>query len=40
MAHQVRTISRRRLGEAYGTLTDPELRAAVQRAARLYLDLD
>jgi hypothetical protein len=40
MAHQVRTISTRRLIEAYGDLSKPELRDAVRRAMQLYLDLD
>jgi len=40
MAHQVRTVSTRRLGEPYGELTDPDLRAEVRRAMKVYLDLD
>jgi len=40
MAHQVRTISTRRLGKPYGELTAPELRSAVRTAMRIYLELD
>jgi mRNA interferase MazF len=40
MAHQVRTVSTRRLGEPYGELTDPDLRAEIRRAMKVYLDLD
>jgi mRNA interferase MazF len=40
MAHQVRTISTRRLKKAYGELADLDLRSAVRRAMRLYLDLE
>jgi len=39
MAHQLRTISRRRLGSPHGELTDSDLRDAVRRAIRVYLDL-
>jgi mRNA interferase MazF len=40
MAHQIRTISKRRLQAAYGQLQVPALRQAVQAAMRLYLDLE
>jgi mRNA interferase MazF len=40
MAHQVRTVSTRRLGEPYGELTDAKLRAAVREALRVFLDLE
>jgi mRNA interferase MazF len=40
MAHQIRTISKRRLEAAYGQLEDPSLRQAIRAAMRLYLDLE
>jgi len=40
MAHQVRAISSRRLGERMGSLDDEGLRAAVRAALRLVLDLE
>jgi mRNA interferase MazF len=40
LGHQVRTISRRRLGERYGQLTDPSLREGVRNALKVFLDLD
>ncbi len=40
MAHQVRTISSNRLRQRLGSLTSPELRAAVRAALKLYLDLE
>jgi len=40
MAHQIRTLSIRRLGQLYGELADEELRGAVRAALRLYLDLE
>ena len=39
LAHQVRTISARRLSPAFGALTDAALREQVTRALRLWLDL-
>jgi mRNA interferase MazF len=39
MAHQIRTISQRRLGRQLGTLADPDLRRAVQQAIKEHLDL-
>jgi len=39
MAHQLRTISRDRLGRPYGELTDPDFRNSVREAIRIYLDL-
>ena len=40
MAHQIRTIAQERLKSAYGLLSDPVLRAAVQAAISVHLDLD
>jgi len=40
LGHQVRTIPVRRLGPAYGELTEPGLRAAVRKALQVFLDLD
>jgi mRNA interferase MazF len=40
MAHQIRTISRRRLAEAVGRLEDGSLREQVRDAIRQHLDLD
>jgi mRNA interferase MazF len=40
MAHQVRTISTRRLKEPYGELGAPDLRDAVRRAMQMFLDLE
>jgi len=39
MAHQVRTISKRRLVRRLGAILDPELRGEVQRAIKEHLDL-
>ena len=39
LAHQVRTISARRLSPAFGTLADTSLRRQVARALALWLDL-
>jgi mRNA interferase MazF len=40
LAHQVRTVSTRRLRDPYGHLADHELRDAVRASLRLYLDLE
>ncbi len=40
LCHQVRTVSARRLSPAKGRLDDGGLRAAVERALRLWLSLD
>ncbi len=40
MAHQIRTISRRRLADAMGRLEDETLRDRVRDAIRQHLDLD
>jgi mRNA interferase MazF len=40
MAHQIRTLSKRRLGALLGRIEDPELRAAVRAAVRTQLDLE
>jgi mRNA interferase MazF len=39
LAHQVRTISARRLSAAFGTLIEPEPRRRITRALRLWLDM-
>jgi mRNA interferase MazF len=40
LGHQIRTISRRRLGERYGELTDPEFRQGVRSALKVFLNLE
>jgi mRNA interferase MazF len=40
MAHQVRTISTRRLKEVYGELVSSDLRNSVRRAMQMFLDLE
>jgi mRNA interferase MazF len=40
MAHQIRTISKQRLGKAYGQLQDEKLRQAIHAAMRVHLDLE
>jgi len=40
MAHQIRAVSKRRLGAFVGRIEDQELRAAVRAAVRVQLDLD
>lgn len=40
MAHQIRTLSKRRLGALLGRIDDQELRAAVRAAVRVQLDLE
>lgn len=40
MAHQLRVISSRRLGQRYGTLSDQGLRFGLREALRLFLDLE
>lgn len=40
MAHQVRTISKERLGRVWGYLDDASLREAVKEAIREHFDLD
>ena len=39
MAHQVRTISKERLGRLYGQVEDASLRAAIEDAIREHFDL-
>lgn len=39
MAHQIRAVSKRRLGACLGTLDSPELQEAVCEAVRIQLDL-
>ena len=39
LAHQVRTISARRLSTAIGSLSDPGLRSRITSALRIWLDL-
>jgi mRNA interferase MazF len=40
MAHQIRTISKQRLGGLLGHLEDPQLQQQVREAMREHLDLD
>ena len=40
MAHQLRTLSKKRLGRHLGTLDDSSFRADVRTAMRIQLDLD
>ena len=40
MAHQVRTLSAKRLGSLYDEVSDPDHRQAIRRALALYLDLE
>ncbi|MDP2920336.1 MAG: type II toxin-antitoxin system PemK/MazF family toxin [Dehalococcoidia bacterium] len=40
MAHQIRTISKRRLGKLLGYLEDAGLRQEVQRAIKEHLDME
>jgi mRNA interferase MazF len=40
MAHQVRTISKRRITSRVGTLSDDDLRRRVRAAVRVQLELD
>jgi len=40
MAHQIRSISKERLGERCGSVESEEAKDAVARAVKLYLDLD
>ncbi|MCX6006232.1 MAG: type II toxin-antitoxin system PemK/MazF family toxin [Chloroflexi bacterium] len=40
MAHQIRTISKRRLGRLLGHLDDSDLRSAVHEAIQEHLDID
>ncbi|MFH1610027.1 MAG: type II toxin-antitoxin system PemK/MazF family toxin [Candidatus Bipolaricaulota bacterium] len=39
LAHQIRTISKARLGEPYGLLQDETLRGQVRKAMRIHLEL-
>ena len=40
MAHQLRTLSKRRLGAHIGHVDDQTIRAKIQHAVRIHLDLD
>jgi mRNA interferase MazF len=40
MAHQIRTISKQRLGKLWGYLDDPQLRHEVREAIKEHLNLD
>ena len=40
MAHQIRTLSKHRLGSRIGRIEEPAVRAEIQRAMRTHLDLD
>lgn len=39
MAHQIRSISKERLGERCGTIEDAAIKEAIKRAVRCYLEL-
>ena len=40
LAHQCRTISKRRLGRRYGTITDQHLISAIRDSMRVFFDHD
>lgn len=40
MAHQIRTISKQRLGKPVGYIDDPQIRLEVKKAIKEHLDLD
>ena len=40
MAHQLRTLSKRRLGAHIGHIDDQTIRAKIQHAVRIHVDLD
>ncbi len=40
MAHQIRTISKQRLGKLIGYLTDTKLRSEIREAIKEHLDID
>lgn len=40
MAHQIRTISKKRLGKLLGYLIDTELRSEIKEAIKEHLDID
>jgi mRNA interferase MazF len=40
MAHQVRTISKQRLGECIGYLTDTKVRSEIREAIKEHFDID
>ena len=40
MAHQLRTLSKKRLGKTIGRIDDTEIRSAIKTAMRIQLDLD
>jgi mRNA interferase MazF len=40
LAHQIRTIDKTRLQSAYGRITDATIRARVQQALRIHLELE
>ncbi|MBK9964186.1 MAG: type II toxin-antitoxin system PemK/MazF family toxin [Holophagales bacterium] len=40
LAHQVRTISVRRLGSPFGELADPQLRSRAREALKVFLDFE
>ena len=40
MAHQIRTISKRRLGRKLGRIDEPELRKEVRKAVKEHLDIN
>ena len=40
MAHQIRTISKKRLGRRLGHLDDPQIRDEIHRAIKEHLDME
>ena len=40
MAHQIRTISKKRLGRLLGHLDDPQIRDEIHRAIKEHLDME
>lgn len=40
LSHQIRTASRSRLTKRYGSISDPAIREQIQRAMRIFLDLE
>ena len=39
LAHQIRTISKQRLGEAIGTISESSIQDSIKEAIRVHLDL-
>jgi mRNA interferase MazF len=40
MAHQIRTISKQRLGKLFGFLNDTQLQSAIHQAVKEHLDME